>query len=105
MNDPRSLLRYFEVHYWPRTGRVTMIHAEPMYGTGTPVITHVQVIGTADSADTADTAMLTAMALNAYATPTGDVYEHDADGNVWLIDTDNCQARIRVPSSTGNAGN
>lgn len=73
----------FDVHYWPNTGRILVVHI-PNFGAfaDEPILTELHVTGERDSADLRDTTYLMALALSDAGNPAGGLTEHRSDGTV-----------------------
>lgn len=73
----------FEVHYWPTTGRILVIHI-PNFGVSAdiPILTELHVTGEHNSPDLRDATYLMALAVSDAGNPSGGLVEHRADGTV-----------------------
>lgn len=79
--DPRFSVRFFEVHFWPATGRVLTINAD---GGKEPILADITI--TVSGATVSDTAFLVALALCDAGSPVGTLVEHESDGRTWAVD-------------------
>lgn len=79
-------MRFFDVHYWPGTGRIVMVHGDPAYGSGSPVVTEMHVSGEPHSADLSDTTTVVAVAMVNAANPAGELFEHQVGRTVNQLD-------------------
>ena len=96
--DARALLRYYEVHYWPNTGHVILINADPAYGRSGPVVTDIRIRGEAPSTPyLRDSTTMIALALAEAGKPAANLFEHNR--SVYQIDI-HTMARTKVPSTS-----
>lgn len=103
--DPRSLARFFEVHYWGHRGRVLIVHKD--YFMDTPLVTELHVTrGDATDRELEDTTWQMAMALAEAANPRSDSMTcHDSDGSMELVTLPGMDRTVirASPARLGNA--
>ena len=91
-------VRFMDVHYWPTTGKVIVVHGEPAYGENSPVVTFLDVT-TNGNATLPDTTFLVALAMAEAAKPVGQLFEHNDNvtgARMTEINICDCFARVVI---------
>lgn len=89
----------FEVHFWPGTGRILLIHI-PAGVSAEPILTDIRIQDVPANEYADSTTPIIANELAKSSNPIGEVFEHTADGQTFRVDVDSfARAQVYGPAT------